>query len=72
MLYFVCENAQYMEQQILLPLNEFTEENLNEKTMCKNDIGFKTFKNLNVSIKLHSFVCAFINLAAMLWTSLEL
>jgi len=31
MLYFVCENARYMEQPILLPLNEFTEENLNEK-----------------------------------------
>jgi len=31
MLYFVCENARDMEQPILLPLNEFTEENLNEK-----------------------------------------
>jgi len=31
MLYFVCENARDMEQPILLPLNEFTVENLNEK-----------------------------------------
>jgi len=31
MLYFVCENARDMEQPILLPLNEFTEDNLNEK-----------------------------------------
>jgi len=29
--YFVCENARDMEQPILLPLKEFTEENLNEK-----------------------------------------
>jgi len=31
MLYFVCENARDMEQPILLTLNEFTEENLNEQ-----------------------------------------
>jgi len=31
MLYFVCENARDKEQPILLPLIEFTEENLNEK-----------------------------------------
>jgi len=35
-----------MEQPILLPLNEFTEENLNEK----DDVF------ANISIKLHSFV----------------
>jgi len=28
---FVCENARDMEQPILLPLNDFTEEILNEK-----------------------------------------
>jgi len=36
MFFFVCENARDMEPPILLPLNEFTEdefteENLNEK-----------------------------------------
>jgi len=31
MLYFDCENAPDMEQPILLPLNEFIEDNLNEK-----------------------------------------
>jgi len=44
MLYFVYENARDMEQSILLPLNEFTEENLNKKTMSKNDMGFKNKK----------------------------
>jgi len=33
-----------MEQPILLPLNDFTEEHLNEKTMFKNDMGFKKNK----------------------------
>jgi len=28
-----------------------------KKTMFKNDMGLKIFKNVNISIKLHSFVC---------------
>jgi len=39
-LYFVCENARDMEQSILLPLNEFTEENLNEKDDVEEWYGF--------------------------------
>jgi len=31
MVYFVCEKARDLEQLVLLPLKEFTEENLNEK-----------------------------------------
>jgi len=27
-----------------------------KKTKFKNDMGFKKFKNINISIKLHSFV----------------
>jgi len=55
MLYFVCENARDMKQPNLLPVNEFTEENLKEKKKFNNDMGFKKFKNVNISIKLHSF-----------------
>jgi len=36
--------------------NEITEENLNEKTMFKNYMGFNKLKNVNISIKLHFFV----------------
>jgi len=28
-----------------------------KKTMFKNDVGFKKFKNVNISIKRHSLVC---------------
>jgi len=28
-----------------------------KKTMFKNDMYFNKFKNVNISIKLHSFVC---------------
>jgi len=56
MLYFVCENPRDMDQPNLLPLNEFTEENLNENDGVWEWYGLKKVKNVKISIKLHSFV----------------
>jgi len=56
MVYFVCENAREKETADKLPMNEVTEENMNEKYLFKNNLGFKKFKNINISTKLHYFV----------------
>jgi len=53
---FVWENVQEKKQSIKFQWMNLQKKIWMEKTIFKNDMGFKKIKNINWSIKLHFFV----------------